>query len=758
MSSVVRKDDEVRIQRLVRWARRVRLGRRLAIALAILSVVCGVATYAILTGATFLRPEQGVFRGLLWFDLALALSLGAVVARRLVWLWSARRRGSAGSRLHTRFVTLFSMVAVMPAILVGGFTVFFFDIGLQGWFSQRVRTAIGASVAVAEAYIEEHRQNIRADVLAMAIDLNRLARRLERNATRFNQLVSTQAALRSLSEAVVFDSSGRVLARSTLSFVMEFDKVPDDAMERAQQGEIVVLTGGHDDRVRALVRLENFLDAYLYVGRFVAPKVIGHLQRARRARADYEALQERRSGIEIGFALTFAMVTVLLLLAAIWLGLVFATHLAERIGGIATAAGRVRDGDLTVRVDEDGDDDLGALGIAFNRMTSQLESQRTELLQANLQLDERRRFMETVLSGVTAGVIGLDRKGRIDLPNRSATQQLGATRESLIGKPFAATVPEMARLLEEARRRPNRIARAQVNITRDGRTRNLMVRLASEVADGEIRGHVVTFDDVTELVSAQRTAAWADVARRIAHEIKNPLTPIQLSAERLKRKYLGEIETEPEVFSQCTDTIIRQVGDIGRMVDEFTSFARMPAPVFKQESLSELVVQAVFLQRVAHPEIEYVTHDENALPSVRCDRSQIAQALTNLLKNAAEAIEAAQAAAGEAAVSGRIEVALREQADAIVVDVVDNGTGLPEADRERLAEPYVTNRAKGTGLGLAIVRKVMEEHGGGLALDDAPGSGACIRLLFPHPSTAADEPDPADAADDPGNRLVSHGS
>ncbi len=756
MSSVAEKPNEAFAQRRLRWGRRTHLGRRSAIGLAILSVVSGIATYAILTDATFVRPEQGLFRALLWFDLVLLLTLGAVVARRLGVIWGERRRGSAGSRLHTRFVTLFSVVAVTPAILVGAFTVFFFDIGLQGWFSERVKTAVSASVAVAEAYIEEHRQNIRADVLAMAIDLNRLARMLERNPSRFNQLVSAQAALRSLSEAVVFDSTGRVLARSALSFVMEFDKVPDQALERAQQGEVVVLTGGHDDRVRALVRLENFLDAYLYVGRFVEAKVIGHLQRARRARDDYQQLQLRRSGIEIGFALTFAMVTVLLLLAAVWLGLLIATHLAERIGGIALAAERVRDGDLTVRVSEDGDDDLGALGLAFNRMTSQLESQRSELLHANLQLDERRRFMETVLSGVTAGVIGLDHDGRIDLPNRAAIQQLGATREALIGQPFVLAVPEMAELLEQARRRPRRIAHGQVNITRGGRIRNLMVRLATESGDGEIRGFVVTFDDITELVSAQRTAAWADVARRIAHEIKNPLTPIQLAAERLKRKYLREIETEPEVFSQCTDTIIRQVGDIGRMVDEFTSFARMPAPVFMEESLSELVAQAVFLERVAHPEIEYATRDAAALPKLRCDRSQITQVLVNLLKNAAEAIDAARGS-GQASTPGRIEVVLDEQSEAITVDVIDNGIGLPTQDRERLVEPYVTNRAKGTGLGLAIVRKVMEEHGGMLQLHDAPDGGARIRLVFPHPSAVIDEPDPPEAAA-PADELVSHGA
>ena len=757
MSSLVQRRDAVLAARIIRWARGASLGRRAALAVVALSVICGVATYVVLTGSTLWRTDPGVVRGLLLADLLMLLTVGGIVARRLVAVWVARWRGSAGSRLHIRMVTLFSIVAIAPTIIVAAFAVLFFETGLQGWFSKRVQTAVTASVAVAEAYVEEHRQTVRADVLAMAIDLNRAAPALLRKPRRFNQVVSAQAALRSLSEAVVFDSTGQVLARSALSFVIGFETVPPAAVRRAQDGEVAVVTAGSSDRVRALVRLDAFPDAYLYVGRFVEPRVIEHVNAARRARTEYERLQQESSGIEITFALIFAMVAVLLLLASVWLGLLFATQLAQRIGGVIGAAERIGEGDLGVRVLEGGNDDLGTLGRAFNRMAGQLHSQRGQLLRANRQLDDRRRFMETVLSGVTAGVIGLERRGRIELPNLSAMELLGASRETLVGQRLDAAVPEMAELFDQAQRQPGRIARGQVNIQRDGRTRNLMVRIATERKEEETLGFVVTFDDITELVSAQRTAAWADVARRIAHEIKNPLTPIQLAAERLKRKYRDEISTEPEIFAQCTDTIIRQVGDIGHMVDEFSAFARMPAPVFRDINLGELVRQEILMQRVANPGIEYVSEIAEGIGTLRGDGGQIAQALANLLKNGAESVSIRLArengAAGEA---GRVTVGARRIEGAIEIDVIDNGVGLPAADRERLTEPYVTHRAKGTGLGLAIVNKVMEEHGGTLRLDDAPGGGARARLVFP--TADRDTAGHDDQGTGGAKRLASHGA
>ncbi len=740
MASELIATDTSLVQRLRLWAARFGLARKLAIALTLVAVAAGIATYGALTGEDF-APDPRTILLLLNFDLIILLLLFAVVARRIVQLWAERRRGSAGSRLHVRLVVLFSALAAAPAIIVAVFSALFFNLGVQAWFSDKVRAALRESLAVAEAYLDEHRSTIRADVMAMASDLNREGPLLLADPRRFQQFVSAQSALRALSEAVVFDNRGRVLAYSGLTLTLEFAVVPAWAIQRAKAGDVVFLDpdsdnplgGSLDDRVRALVHLERMDGAFLLVGRYVEAKVVAHVDQTREAVAAYETLEGRRSGLQITFAMIFVVVALLLLLAAVWTGLVLANRLVRPIGGLIAAAERVRGGDLAARVAErQADDELGTLARAFNRMTSQLETQQRELVEANRQLDYRRRFTEAVLSGVSAGVVGLDAEGRINLPNRSASTLLASDLDRLIGAPFAEVVPEMASLLATARASPTRVAHDAIAVQRGGRRRMLTVRIAGEPLEGGQMGYVVTFDDVTELEAAQRQAAWADVARRIAHEIKNPLTPIQLSAERLKRKYLGEIQNDPETFRACTETIIRQVGDLGRMVDEFSSFARMPAPVMREEDLVELVRQTVFLQRNARPEIRFRID----LPTERIvftlDRRQIGQAVTNLLQNAVEAIQGREPQGDGALPPGEVVVRVGIADSRPFVNVIDNGKGLPIEDRDRLAEPYVTTRVKGTGLGLAIVKKIMEDHGGELTLGDRPdGSGANVSLIFP---------------------------
>jgi two-component system nitrogen regulation sensor histidine kinase NtrY len=713
------------------WANRVGVAGKLAYALIIAAAAAGVATYAVLTSSPPFGPDPGTILAVLIIDLVLLLLLGIVVAWRIVTVWVARRRGSAGSRLHIRLVLLFGLVAAAPAVIVAVFSALFFQLGIQAWFSERVRTALMESVAVAEAYLQEHQQAIRADVLAMAYDMSREGPTLFGNPRRVSQVITTQAALRSLSEAVVFDATGRVLARAGLSFSLEFEPVPSWALEQARSGEVAILTGESDDRVRALVQLDRVFDIYLYVGRLVDSKVLNHMERTQRAVRAYEEAEGERSGLQITFAIIFLIVALLLLLAAVWVGLAVATHLARPISGLVTAAERVRAGDLAARVDEGPrQDELGTLSRAFNRMTSQLESQRSEVVEANRQLDMRRRFTEAVLSGVSAGVIGLDHRGRINLPNRPASELLAIELDRLIGKDLAEVVPEMGSLVAKSRARPDRLLEAQVTLAAGRRPRTLFVRIAAESVDSEIKGFVVTFDDVTDLLSAQRKAAWADVARRIAHEIKNPLTPIQLSAERLKRRYLSQIKTDRETFKSCTDTIVRQVGDIGRLVDEFSSFARMPAPVMAKEDLCELCRQSVFLQRNAHASIDF----ECALPDepvhVACDGRQIGQVLTNLLQNAAESVNGRKLPKRGKLVPGHVVVRVAPEEERALVEVEDNGTGFPRELRERLTEPYVTTRVKGTGLGLAIAQKIMEDHRGELILEDREGGGARVTLVF----------------------------
>jgi len=735
------------MRRMGIWAGRIGLGRKLAIALAIPALASGVATYLALTGAPPFGPHPSAVLSLLNLDLILLLALGAVIAKRLVEVWAERRRGLAGSRLQIRLVVLFSLIAVMPTIIVAGFSYLFFSFGVESWFSERVRTAITESLAVAEAYLHEHQQAIRADVLAMANDLNRDAVTLALNPQRLEQVVSAQAALRGLTEAMVFDRAGHMLARSSLSFTLGFEPVPDDAIHLADTGDVAIMTNDSDDRVRALVRLNQFGDVYLYVGRFIEPRVLNHMEETQRAAALYEQMEGQRSGFQITFALIFMMVALLFLVAAVAIGIHFATQFAGPISQLITAAEQVRGGDLAARVPEaEKDDELASLSRAFNRMTYQIESQQRELREANRQLDERRRFTETVLTGVSAGVIGLDSLGRVNLPNRSASALLGTDLEQAIGQDLAEVGPEMAGLLGEAERRPDRLAQSQVELVRGNSTRTLLVRIAAEHNGRSISGFVVTFDDITELLSAQRKAAWADIARRIAHEIKNPLTPIQLAAERLRRRYLKEIKNDVETFTTCTDTIIRHVGDIGRMVDEFSSFARMPTPVLKPENLVEIVHRAVFLQRTAHPEIRFEPQFPSSPVVINCDARLVGQALINIVKNAIEAIEARRAEDGGSP-AGRIRVSVAEEDGQAAVFIEDNGKGLPQHGREQLTEPYVTTRTKGTGLGLAIVKKIMEDHHGELVLEDGEPEGARVSLHFAaaevraaHRSDVADEP------------------
>ncbi|HEV2186054.1 MAG TPA: PAS domain-containing sensor histidine kinase [Stellaceae bacterium] len=717
-------------QQVGSWAGRTGLRRKIAIVLAVAALLSGIATYLALTGAPPFGPRPVVVLSLLNLDLVLLLALAALVAKRLIDVWAGRRRGLAGSRLQVRLVVLFSLIAVTPTIIVAVFSYLFFSFGIESWFSDKVRTAISESVEVADAYVKEHQQAIRADALGMANALNQYAATMVISPQDLVQALTIQASMRGLTEAAVLDSKGTMVARTGLVFALGFEDVGQEALHRADQGEVVIMTDDQEERVRALVSLGGFSGLYLYVGRFLEPKVLAHRNETQLAAAQYAQLEGKRAGLQITFSVIFILVAMLFLAAAVVIGINFATQLADPISHLMVAAERVGAGDLSIRVPEgEKDDEMVLLSRAFNRMTDQIQSQQQELIEANKQLDERRRFTETVLTGVTAGVIGLDPVGRVHLPNRSASTLLGVDLDASIGEDLAEVVPEMAELLEQAARRPDRVAQGQVQISGRNSTRTLLVRIAAEQDEEGIGGFVVTFDDITELLSAQRKAAWADIARRIAHEIKNPLTPIQLSAERLRRNYLKEIKKDPETFRICTDTIIRHVEDIGRMVDEFSSFARMPAPVLKPEDLTAIVERAVFLERTAHSDIAFTMRFAARPLMVRCDGRLAGQALINIVKNAVEAIEARVLESGPNP-PGQISVAVEQSAGRVVVTVEDNGKGLPKRGRERLTEPYVTSRAKGTGLGLAIVKKIMEDHQGELLLEDAEPSGARVRLVF----------------------------
>ncbi|MCK5274999.1 MAG: PAS domain-containing sensor histidine kinase [Alphaproteobacteria bacterium] len=707
--------------------KRLRLGRIFGVGLPVLAVASGAATYFALTDAGPLGANQRNLNLLLYTDLVLLLALAFVVVRRIVKLGLARRRGSAGSRLHIRLSVLFGLMAITPTVLVLLFSILFFVNGMQSWFGDRIINLVETAKAVADGYLAEHQENIRVDALRMARDLNRDGPLLESNARLLHQAVNLQAQLRGLSEAIVFDGTGRVMARSGFTLAIENEPIDKTRLESARGGEVPIFQNETGDRVRALMRLDSFLDAYLFVGRFVDPTVLSYTQRTGEAVDEFQTLKDSSQEIIIFVTLMFLLVALLMMTAAVWLGLNVATDLSRPIGELIGAVEKVREGDLTARVRElPHDDEIGILSRAFNRMTDQLSDQRRELVQTNRQLDERRQFTETVLAGVSAGVIGLDRKGNINLPNLSAARLLGLDVEDLVGKPLNDVVPEIGALLGEARKRRFEPIEAQVKITRNGEVRTLLVAVAVEQIKGKTIGYVVTFDDVSALLEAQWKGAWADVARRIAHEIRNPLTPIQLSAERLKRKYLSEITSDKETFVVCTDTIVRQVDDIGRMIEEFSNFARMPAPVLRLENLNELCRQVIFLQRNGHPEIDFIAVMPEDPVYATCDGRQMGQVVTNLVQNAAESMDRRERGKD----GPRVILRLQEENGRAVIEVEDNGPGLPVEGRDKLIEPYVTTRKKGTGLGLAIVRKILEDHGGSLILGDAEGGGALIRAEF----------------------------
>ncbi len=721
------------------------LGRGVTLWLAVMALAAGLVTFTLLSGGSPLGPTStGQVVAMVLANVALLLLLAVSLAGRLVRVWADRRRGGAGSRLHVRLVLLFGGVAVFPALLVAGFAAVFFNLGIQAWFSDRVRDTLEASLLASRAYLAEHVNTVRGDAQGMATDLNRAALLfLPDQEFNYARVVATQAALRGLTEAVVFDPVlGRVIAAGGLGANLMLNPPDREALDLVRGGEIAVLPDQAAGLVRALTSLETPGGAMLLIGRPVDPEVLQHMRRTELAFNQYDLLERRRGPLQITFALIFAVTALLVLFGAALVGLVIANQIAGPIGRLIQAADRVRGGDLTVKVAEgQADDEVASLSRAFNRMTGQLSAQRGELMEAYRQLDDRRRFTEGVLAGVSAGVVGLDSEGRVNLPNRSASELVGQDLDAALGLPLASLVPEFAALLATAAADPARARTAEIPIGPPNRRRILLARIGAELQQGRVAGYVLTFDDITALQAAQRQVAWSDVARRIAHEIKNPLTPISLSAERLRRRYLKQITEDPETFRQLTDTIVRQVGDIGRMVDEFSAFARMPQPQIGWEDFCALARESLVLQREAHPAIRYTLTLPDGPAMARCDRRLIGQALTNLLVNAADAV-AMRPGAGE------IEVRLETDVAFWAFVVEDDGIGLPSGEaRDRLTEPYVTQKIKGTGLGLAIVKKIMEDHGGRLVLEDrAPAQGARASLLLPPPGAADAEPPERDAS------------
>ena len=702
----------------------------------VVALLSALTTFMVLANLTFVNPTHNVVVTLLAVNFVTVLLLLAIIGREVWHIVQARRRGRAAARLHVQIAGLFSVIAVVPAVLVAVLASVNLDRGLDRLFSIRTRAVIENSVIVSQAYLNEHEQSIRAETNAMAIDVARAKPLFDQDADRFRQFFTAQASLRSMPTAMMLGPDQSVIVKADIQLPSELQEPPPPPVERlAQVGDTEAVAGLLRDTncVGALIKLKGYEDTYLFVARFIDPRVLEQIQQTENSIQEYANLEARRTGVQLAFALMYTVIALTVLLSAVWIGFAFANRLVAPIRRLIGAANLVSTGNLHVQVPvRRSEGDLSQLGETFNKMTQELRTQRNDIMRARDLVDSRRRFTEAVLAGASAGVIGVDANGRVSILNRSAEKLIGSSEAEALGHPLEEIVPELKSLVDPARSGGQRLVQGQTTIHRSGRDRTVSVRVTSEQSADSDHGYVVTLDDITELVMAQRTAAWGDIARRIAHEIKNPLTPIQLSAERLRRKYGKSITEDRAIFEQCTDTIVRQVDDIRRMVDEFSRFARMPKPVMVADDVTDTVRQVAFMQRVGNADIDIdVEIAEDPMPA-RFDRRLISQGLTNIIKNAGEAVAAVPA---DQLGRGRIVVSAARIDSDIVIDVIDNGIGLPKENRSRLLEPYVTTREKGTGLGLAIVGKILEEHGGRIELHDAaekfPGQrGAWMRLRF----------------------------
>ncbi|MGH6861524.1 MAG: ATP-binding protein [Phyllobacterium sp.] len=711
---------------------------RIGMAMVVLALLTTGVTFLMLTGITPVHVDSRLTLLLTGINAVLILALIVLISREIYRIAKARSRGKAASRLHVRLVILFSLVAAVPAMIVAIVASITLDMGLDRWFEMRTSTIVESSINLAESYIQESARNLQSTALEMVehLDEQRTLYNLDRSG--FTRLMTQQAVGRNMIAASLIRANGETVVRADMKTPIAIPAVAGSVLQTASDGKPVLIPPEQTNLLSAIIKLREIPGVFLYAVRPVDADILNSSRAMAQRNAEAEKMSKNGITTQILFAMLYFGLTLTLLLSAIWTGIAVADRLVRPIRLLIGAADDVATGNLDVSVPvHRSDGDVGSLSQTFNTMVRQLGTQRNDLVSAKDQIDERRRFSEAVLSGVTAGVISVDADGGIGIINRSAEAMLGLDPAIAVGKNLTALIPEIGLVFEVAHATGRAVYREQVTMSRRGSARTFNVQITLEDADSTEHSYVVTVDDITDLVEAQRSSAWADVARRIAHEIKNPLTPIQLSAERLRRRFGKAITEDREVFDQCTETIIRQVGDIGRMVDEFSSFARMPKPEIKSMDLREALREASFLVEVSRSDIRF-ERDFGDVPLIgQFDSRLMGQAFGNVIKNAAEAVEAV---VKEGHVEGHILIRSRLDADRIVVEILDSGKGLPREHRQRLLEPYMTTREKGTGLGLAIVKKIVEDHSGQLELHDAPdnfhgGRGAMIRMTFPTPQT-----------------------
>ncbi len=708
------------------------------ISLIVLGPLLAVATYLFL-GPFNVAGQSIWLRFFLLLDLVYVLLIVGVVLVRILYVLSQRRSRLAGSKLHFRLAGVFTTMSLLPTITVAVFATVSINLGLEAWFSERVQSVVGTSLSAARAYVDEQEGALVEDVFSIAEDLQNFKENkflIEDDELR-NELASIQLKLqRGLKEAFILNGLGNIELRGERSYLFDFEK-PNEVQIKDALDDVVLINDFNNNELRALIYLNGFGDRYLYVTREVDGTLFNLLDETQKTAVLYQQMESDRTAYLLNFAFLYFALALLLIVSSVLFALWFAERLSKPIGRLAAAAKRVGAGELTTQVIEDeGDDEIAQLGRYFNQMTKRLKQQRDTLVDNTEQIEERRRLFDSVLSSVTSGVIVLGSDGKVSFTNRSANILLNLNKEDAVQNQLSDIFPELNSLFKKLKKSKAKNLQSEIKLVRSGRLEIFLVRMAPMNEDKKIKGYVVAFDDITSLVSAQRSAAWGDVARRIAHEIKNPLTPIQLSAERIRKKFSPLLENDSDGLKDMVDVIRRQTDDIRRIVDEFSKFARMPKLKRKNEDLNALVASSVSLQQAGQPNVLINLSQPKAPIIISLDATLINQALTNILKNAGEAIEARKKRDSSSSYIGVIDVVLLDEPNSVLLKISDNGIGLPQ-DRSRLFEPYVTTREKGTGLGLAIVKKIIEEHGGVLKLEDSELSetrdtiGALISIKLP---------------------------
>ena len=690
------------------------------VSLILLGPILAVATYLFL-GPFNVAGQSVWLRFFLLLDLVYVLLIVGIVLVRILYVLSQRRSRLAGSKLHFRLAGVFTTMSLLPTITVAVFATISINLGLEAWFSERVQSVVGTSLSAARAYADEQKVALIEDLQAVATDLQNFKKNkifIEEDELRY-ELASRQLELqRGLKEAFILNGLGNIELRGESSYLFDFEK-PNESQIKEAIEDVVLINDFHNNELRALTYLNGFGDRYLYVTREVDGTLFNLLDETQKTAVLYQQMESDRTAYLLNFAVLYFALALLLIVSSVLFALWFAERLSKPIGRLAAAAKRVGAGELTTQViEDDGDDEIAQLGRYFNQMTKQLKHQRDTLVDNTEQIEERRRLFDSVISSVTSGVIVLDPHGEVNFTNNSANKLLNYNNKEETKNRLSDIFPELSFLFEKLKKSGSENLQSEIKLVRSGRIENFLVRMAPMNEDENLKGYVVAFDDITSLVSAQRSAAWGDVARRIAHEIKNPLTPIQLSAERIRKKFSPLLGNNSDGLRDMIDVITRQTDDIRRIVDEFSKFARMPELRRKDEDLNALIVSAVSLQQAGQPNVLISLSKPQAPIIISIDSTLINQALTNILKNAGESIETRMRNFPNSSYGGLIEVSLQSELNSVVLKISDNGVGLPQ-DRSRLFEPYVTTREKGTGLGLAIVKKIVEEHGGVLKLEDS---------------------------------------